>query len=138
MENQNQELSHDDIWDDSMLVDSWNEALAEYKKYHSIHVTGLRPEEEIEGGEEEEEIRTETRAPTEATHAQAEIGAAKPTTIESETGNDRSDAVVSEQHARVAEEVSSQPAISAPPGLLGSGYYTGLYEGQQKRKESTG
>jgi len=31
MENQNQELSHDDIWDDSMLVDSWNEALAEYK-----------------------------------------------------------------------------------------------------------
>lgn len=36
MENQNQELSHDDIWDDSMLVDSWNEALAEYKVISKI------------------------------------------------------------------------------------------------------
>lgn len=26
-----EQLSHDDIWDDSMLVDSWNEALEEYK-----------------------------------------------------------------------------------------------------------
>lgn len=24
-------LKHDDIWDDSALVESWNEALAEYK-----------------------------------------------------------------------------------------------------------
>ncbi len=53
-------MAHDDIWDDSALVDSWNEALAEYKvsrpgsssvlsvetnrkqKYHSIHATGSR------------------------------------------------------------------------------------------------
>lgn len=25
------ELTHDDIWDDSALVESWNDALAEYK-----------------------------------------------------------------------------------------------------------
>ena len=31
MEGPNQELSHDDVWDDSMLIDSWNEALEEYK-----------------------------------------------------------------------------------------------------------
>jgi hypothetical protein len=24
-------LTHDDVWDDSMLVDSWNQALEEYK-----------------------------------------------------------------------------------------------------------
>ncbi|KJZ78789.1 hypothetical protein HIM_01562 [Hirsutella minnesotensis 3608] len=27
-------------WDDSALIDSWNEALQEYKKYHSIHARG--------------------------------------------------------------------------------------------------
>lgn len=25
------ELSHEEVWDDSALIDSWNEALAEYK-----------------------------------------------------------------------------------------------------------
>ncbi|KAM4066873.1 hypothetical protein HRG_000887 [Hirsutella rhossiliensis] len=28
------------VWDDSALVDSWNEALKEYKKYHSIQAKG--------------------------------------------------------------------------------------------------
>ncbi|KAK0740213.1 hypothetical protein B0T18DRAFT_331813 [Schizothecium vesticola] len=43
---------HDQIWDDSALVDSWNDALAEYQKYHSIHAKGgavedlLDPEQE--------------------------------------------------------------------------------------------
>ncbi|KAG7294296.1 hypothetical protein NEMBOFW57_004367 [Staphylotrichum longicolle] len=32
--------THEEIWDDSALVDSWNEALEEYKKYHSIHARG--------------------------------------------------------------------------------------------------
>lgn len=67
------ELTHDDIWDDSALVDSWNEALDEYKvrlgcdlltfvatrsrektymrlippvqKYHSIHASGGKLED---------------------------------------------------------------------------------------------
>lgn len=52
------ELSHEDVWDDSALIKSWNEALEEYKvcrpavsvirisssrslqKYHSIHLEG--------------------------------------------------------------------------------------------------
>uniref|UniRef100_A0A0B7K124 Survival Motor Neuron Gemin2-binding domain-containing protein n=1 Tax=Bionectria ochroleuca TaxID=29856 RepID=A0A0B7K124_BIOOC len=33
-------LTHDEIWDDSALIESWNDALAEYKKYHSIHAKG--------------------------------------------------------------------------------------------------
>ncbi|PFH56594.1 hypothetical protein XA68_16276 [Ophiocordyceps unilateralis] len=28
------------VWDDSALVDSWNDALNEYKKYHSIRANG--------------------------------------------------------------------------------------------------
>lgn len=27
----NKELTHDEVWDDSALIDSWNEALNEYK-----------------------------------------------------------------------------------------------------------
>ncbi|GAB0143130.1 hypothetical protein EsHS_00003657 [Epichloe bromicola] len=34
------DLSHEEVWDDSALIDSWNEALAEYKKYHSIYAKG--------------------------------------------------------------------------------------------------
>lgn len=66
MEPRRDELTHDDIWDDSALIDSWNDALEEYKvsvnhtqplitqhtrsvaqvakvpvqKYHSIHAKG--------------------------------------------------------------------------------------------------
>lgn len=35
-----QNLSHEEVWDDSDLVKSWNEALAEYKKYHSLAAKG--------------------------------------------------------------------------------------------------
>ncbi|KAF8475019.1 hypothetical protein BDZ91DRAFT_845212 [Kalaharituber pfeilii] len=34
------ELSHAEIWDDSALINTWDEALQEYKKYHSIQATG--------------------------------------------------------------------------------------------------
>jgi hypothetical protein len=57
MEKKPGQLSHDEIWDDSALVNSWNQALEEYKvklttsehvgctklllqKYHSIHAKG--------------------------------------------------------------------------------------------------
>lgn len=35
-------MSHNEIWDDSALVDSWNEALEEYKVRHCYHVRSLR------------------------------------------------------------------------------------------------
>ncbi|RDW91464.1 hypothetical protein BP5796_02629 [Coleophoma crateriformis] len=37
--------SHAEIWDDSALVDSWNEALEEYKHYHSMHARGEKVED---------------------------------------------------------------------------------------------
>ncbi|KAF3765812.1 hypothetical protein M406DRAFT_329672 [Cryphonectria parasitica EP155] len=45
MDERIEEMAHEDIWDDSALVESWNEALAEYKKYHSIHATGGKLED---------------------------------------------------------------------------------------------
>ncbi|KAK8087002.1 hypothetical protein PG994_001976 [Apiospora phragmitis] len=40
MASNQQNLTHDEVWDDSALVDSWNDALDEYKKYHSIYRHG--------------------------------------------------------------------------------------------------
>jgi len=34
------DLSHAEVWDDSALIRSWNDALAEYDFYHSIHAKG--------------------------------------------------------------------------------------------------
>ncbi|KAK0514208.1 hypothetical protein JMJ35_002825 [Cladonia borealis] len=50
------QLSHAEIWDDSALVQSWDEALAEYKLYHSIHARGERVEDvikDVEAGSKE-------------------------------------------------------------------------------------
>ncbi|KAB8300914.1 hypothetical protein EYC80_002840 [Monilinia laxa] len=37
--------THAEVWDDSTLVNSWNEALQEYERYHSIHARGERVED---------------------------------------------------------------------------------------------
>ncbi|KIV79004.1 hypothetical protein PV11_06598 [Exophiala sideris] len=41
----NAELSQAEIWDDSALIRSWNDAVAEYEYYHSIHAKGEDVEE---------------------------------------------------------------------------------------------
>ncbi|MCJ1315269.1 hypothetical protein MMC15_000585 [Xylographa vitiligo] len=38
-------LSLEEIWDDSALIQSWDDALEEYKLYHSIHARGERVED---------------------------------------------------------------------------------------------
>ncbi|PWW75267.1 hypothetical protein C7212DRAFT_280944 [Tuber magnatum] len=40
MASSSEQLTHEEIWDDSILVNTWDEALREYKKYHSIEATG--------------------------------------------------------------------------------------------------
>ncbi|KAL6714941.1 hypothetical protein ACLMJK_007201 [Lecanora helva] len=42
------ELSHAEVWDDSVLLQSWSDALEEYKLYHSIHARGERVEDVIQ------------------------------------------------------------------------------------------
>lgn len=58
---QQNDATHAEVWDDSTLVDSWNEALQEYEvndpksimrtllitkqKYHSIHARGEKVED---------------------------------------------------------------------------------------------
>ncbi|KAL8651699.1 MAG: hypothetical protein Q9210_003107 [Variospora velana] len=44
-------LSHEEIWDDSALVDSWDAALQEYQLHHSIHARGERVEDVVKEAE---------------------------------------------------------------------------------------
>ncbi|EUC46845.1 hypothetical protein COCMIDRAFT_45829, partial [Bipolaris oryzae ATCC 44560] len=39
------DMSDKHAWDDSLLISSWDDALNEYKKYHSIHQSGKRLED---------------------------------------------------------------------------------------------
>ncbi|OCT51946.1 hypothetical protein CLCR_09155 [Cladophialophora carrionii] len=55
-------LTQAEIWDDSALIRSWNDALAEYEYYHSIHARGEDVEEilrkaeagELDDGDEQQ------------------------------------------------------------------------------------
>ncbi|KAK4988092.1 hypothetical protein LTR66_007415 [Elasticomyces elasticus] len=49
-----QELSHNQIWDDSALLESWDEVLEEYKYYHSIAARGENVEEIMEAAIKQE------------------------------------------------------------------------------------
>ncbi|KAF2013831.1 hypothetical protein BU24DRAFT_248168 [Aaosphaeria arxii CBS 175.79] len=51
-------LDDHNAWDDSALIDSWDEAVAEYKKYHSIQAQGKRLEDVL-SAEELQRLREE-------------------------------------------------------------------------------
>ncbi|KAH6639654.1 hypothetical protein C7974DRAFT_136299 [Boeremia exigua] len=50
------DMSDKNAWDDSFLQDSWNDAVAEYEKYHSIAKSGKRLEDVL-NEEELKELR---------------------------------------------------------------------------------
>lgn len=55
----NENLSHEEIWDDSALIRSWDDAVREYEFYHSIHARGEDVDEVLRRAElaEQEETR---------------------------------------------------------------------------------
>ncbi|EHA49802.1 hypothetical protein MCOR27_011775 [Pyricularia oryzae] len=134
-------VTHEDIWDDSALVNSWNEALEEYKKYHSIHADRAAEATIVPDSQNPlRNAKTETnepQSPPNGTRGDGETiqEQAKPT-----SGCPEGSGVNDQQHGG---------ALSSPISVLGSvkdeglksllmswyyaGYYTGLYEGQQQR-----
>ncbi|KAF2864027.1 hypothetical protein K470DRAFT_267523 [Piedraia hortae CBS 480.64] len=99
------ELSHEEVWDDSALIESWNEALAEYKKYHSLAVKGegvtLSLDEPVK-----EEAATGEKKPVETN---------KPDLVQ-----------------KLMPTVSDDDMKNVMMSWYYAGYYTGLMEGQQK------
>ncbi|KAI1754721.1 hypothetical protein F4782DRAFT_528082 [Xylaria castorea] len=144
-----QALTHNEIWDDSALIDSWDQALEEYKKYHSIHRNGgnvndlLKPKEEETSDAKQILLEIDESSNCGRLETASEMKEENPN-IRQETGN------VATQH--------SQPRASGPPpapaGLLGTirdeglkrllmswyyaGYYTGYYEGQRDSPQDQG
>jgi len=126
-----EELTHDEIWDDSALVDSWNSALDEYKKYHSLQARGgtIQDLEEV---------------------VQSSVAKRARVTDESQRAEPTPQPAEAPKPAPTGVPVVSAPA-PPPQALLGSmqdenlkkllmswyyaGYYTGLYEGQQHAQQ---
>uniref|UniRef100_A0A0D2YC12 Survival Motor Neuron Gemin2-binding domain-containing protein n=1 Tax=Fusarium oxysporum (strain Fo5176) TaxID=660025 RepID=A0A0D2YC12_FUSOF len=136
MSKKQEKLTQEEIWDDSALIDSWNEALQEYKKYHSIHAKGgsvREAEAEAESGSEQPQV-TETEE------------------IELDSGTAEQNKEIPSSRNESKEPIASQGTPSFPiQTVLGSvqdeslkkllmswyyaGYYTGLYEGQQQAQQ---
>lgn len=73
----NSELTHEEIWDDSALLRSWNDAVAEYEFYHSIHAKGQNLDEvlkQYEADAETGEVLAEAQAAVEEGDVEDEDG----------------------------------------------------------------
>ncbi|KAJ5238625.1 hypothetical protein N7468_003244 [Penicillium chermesinum] len=151
----NKALSHEAIWDDSSLVQSWDDVEEEYKLYHSIHAKGENVEDVLREarGAQEAGLENDTRI-----SMQVDIDDAGNLGTETEANDLNPDAASDAPPVTAAAPSSSAEAAqgsSAHPGTLPmpqpvlasaqdenlknlmmawyyAGYYTGLYEGQQK------
>ncbi|WPG98540.1 Hypothetical protein R9X50_00133200 [Acrodontium crateriforme] len=141
----NKGYSHDEVWDDSALVNSWNDALQEYKKYHSLAVKGEKvpvaadkaKDNKFDNKDNNNIIGTKQEDPSSVTpHTNG------PTTNPSDDNHEDA-----KQNAQAPAQ-SLPGAAAMPTALINgaqdesmknlmmswyyAGYYTGLYEGQQK------
>ncbi|KAK1958813.1 hypothetical protein LY78DRAFT_707401 [Colletotrichum sublineola] len=148
------EMTHAEMWDDSVLINSWNEALDEYKKYHSIHAKGGKLEDgDLQGKTEPQTIE----AQTEATDQPEIVDDAQGANKTKGAAGSSTDVQTNPSGVAIEEAIPSHggnrpgPAVMGPQSLLGTvqdeglkrllmswyyaGYYTGLYEGQQQQQQ---
>ncbi|CEL02533.1 hypothetical protein ASPCAL03702 [Aspergillus calidoustus] len=79
-----QPLTQEEIWDDSALVQSWDEAVEEYRLYHSIHAKGENVEDVLREAEAADQAEAEAAA--------AIGGAGSWTRVDVENDDDMADA----------------------------------------------
>lgn len=138
---------HEEVWDDSLLIDSWNQALQEYKKYHSIHAKGgsIRDLEQAEAGSSkaDEALTTEESA--------NELSVQTPQEHEEPPSKDDAADNTEEHSKQPGHNSNSIPSAFPSQAILGTvrddnlkkllmswyyaGYYTGLFEGQQAQQQ---
>ncbi|KAK4146525.1 uncharacterized protein C8A04DRAFT_25752 [Dichotomopilus funicola] len=135
--------THEEIWDDSALINSWNQALEEYKKYHSIHAKGGTVDDIPDDGAQRVNAKPETDGKT--------VGEGQEEEEEEEGELDETMLTgSSDETSHPANEVQAGASapMSGPQMLLGNiqdeelkkllmswyyaGYYTGLFEGKQQ------
>ncbi|KAL9607051.1 MAG: hypothetical protein Q9167_007995 [Letrouitia subvulpina] len=150
------QLSQAEIWDDTELLDSWNEAKLEYQLYHSIDARGERVEDVLRQEEAANDFEPDINANA--------IDNAKPDGVQEEPMadagmEDGKDEVYSNNpahpphspHPNTVEQASqsipclSQAIVDSVPdeslkNLMMSwyyaGYYTGFHEGKKQAENS--
>ncbi|KXG52290.1 Survival motor neuron [Penicillium griseofulvum] len=148
--NKNVSLTHAQVWDDSALVQSWDDAVEEYQHYWSIHAKGENVDDVLKKAD-----NTGITSPVHYGDSQdtkpAEDDAIQP---ENEDVSMTIDEQTSESAPEVPQPVGdsisavSTPAIPMPHPIIANvqdeslknlmiswyyaGYYTGLHEGQQQ------
>jgi len=125
MASSSEQLTHEEIWDDSILVNTWDEALQEYKKYHSIEATGgdvnkllqeargetrmldATPSDQGTGGGGGEE---DTGVASPSHREDGGVGQGAVLQHEDAPGVKNVDTLMEDQRAREGEEASTGPA----------------------------
>ncbi|KAI9715975.1 MAG: hypothetical protein M1812_005609 [Candelaria pacifica] len=150
------ELSHAEIWDDSALVRSWDEALKEYNLYHSIHARGERVEDVLREAEKEEsDLTAEKDSYDASTDNQGDHQHVNGDFVLLEGSSSAPNAQISEDAGvKEAPQESTDNPVPQVPDCSGNmsgndptlknlmmswyyaGYYSGLYEGQKKMSDA--
>ncbi|KAL7942056.1 hypothetical protein V8C42DRAFT_333468 [Trichoderma barbatum] len=141
---------YEEVWDDSVLIDSWNQALQEYKKYHSIHAKGGS----IRDLEEADASSSKATEPLKEDDSGSQLVAETEKHVDELPSNDADAAKneSTEQHSsQPGHSLNSIPNAFPSQAILGTvrdenlkkllmswyyaGYYTGLFEGQQQAQQ---
>ncbi|KAL7784545.1 hypothetical protein V8C37DRAFT_413362 [Trichoderma ceciliae] len=143
---------HEEVWDDSLLIDSWNQALQEYKKYHSIHAKGGS----IRDLEQDDADWSKAGKALKLDESNGEPLAETQKHHEDMSGKDadKTNNASAEQHSKQpGHSLNSIPNAFPSQAILGTvrddnlrkllmswyyaGYYTGLFEGQQEQQRQS-
>ncbi|KAJ5570422.1 uncharacterized protein N7459_009852 [Penicillium hispanicum] len=151
-------LTHEEIWDDSALVRSWDEAVEEYQLYHSIYAKGESVEDALKEAEVDG-LAEESYEPPEAESLDTDVPMEGETEEETASSSNPQIPPTRTLDPQVSTSQESVPAdapgpkfptgaMPMPEPILSNmqdeglkrlmmawyfaGYYTGLYEGQQQ------
>ncbi|KAH7173743.1 uncharacterized protein B0J16DRAFT_350793 [Fusarium flagelliforme] len=142
MSKKQENLTHEEMWDDSALIDSWNEALQEYKKYHSIHAKGgslrdLEPQSQVEAEPEPKQPQTtETQENVLISERDEENKIPSSRNESKEPAPSQSQGVPAFPIQTVLGSVQDESLKKLLMSWYYAGYYTGLYEGQQQAQQN--
>ncbi|KAJ5320430.1 hypothetical protein N7508_000713 [Penicillium antarcticum] len=135
-------LTQEEIWDDSALLQSWDDAVEEYQLYHSIHAKGENVEDVLREAEEsglvvedeiiEEEVDVDV-AETDAIpdNENTSMNIDEPAQPSNGPGPEVSTTAPPMPHPAMAN-VQDEALKNLMMSWYYAGYYTGVYEGQQK------
>ncbi|KAL7274041.1 hypothetical protein RUND412_003082 [Rhizina undulata] len=129
------ELTHEEIWDDSMLVNAWDEALQEYKKYHSIQATGGDMKAILRDAEAEAEMQEAPPLVSQEDRKDFYEPSIEDGELEEEAGEYGESQQQEEKSRTIVPEVPSNEKI--PPSLENSSLDVGSTNHEQL-KQSTG